>query len=184
MISSAVFTALLFVFTWSMCAGASLINYNEALDGDLDQSDPLFQFDVGINRFSGSMMSSAVPGESDFDSINFSLDDGMELTEISAIIEGGRIDRTEYALDILGYPPGFVGFDEEHLPFSGSMFDEFLPLGSGDYRLRHYVFVSNPDAPVVPQDYTLEFHVVPEPATVVLLGLGGLVWLRRGPKKQ
>jgi len=154
-----------------MRVSALPISYDEALDGDLDISDPLFQFDIGVNQFSGSMSLSP----SDWDSINFSILDGMKLTGITATIEGGGIQRTEYALDILGYPGGTFGFNEVYLPFSGSMFDKFLPLETGDYRLRHFVFVGAPDT----QNYILEFNVVPEPTTIFLFGIGGLGLIRK-----
>ncbi|MBN2269098.1 MAG: PEP-CTERM sorting domain-containing protein [Sedimentisphaerales bacterium] len=170
---SIVLAVLLVIGSFGMGAGAVPISYDEAIDGDLDIDDPLFQFDIGVNRFSGSMSVSPA----DWDSINFSIPDGMELAGITASIEGGGIERTEYALAMFDYPYTHLGFSGElYLPFSGSIFDDVLPLETGNYRLRHYVFVSTePDI----HDYILEFNVIPEPSSIFLFAVAGLGLLRR-----
>jgi hypothetical protein len=196
------------LFAWSCFAGALLIatplyalDYNEATDGDLSENPeaptPL-AFDLGANRVTGG-----VDGSGDVrDYMSFEIAVGQSLESLLLIeyldatipIPGNRgyhaiIDGPTSLIPDFENSDQFLGGD--HLdqqpsgtdllpllaaaPLAGVGFD--VPLGPGTYT--YHLQQTSP----APTRYVLEFVVVPEPSTAMML-LMGLALMRVGRGKE
>lgn len=183
----------------SLClAGtASAADYDESVSGDLSD-DPLLTttlpLDLGSNVITGSMANSndVVNGDRDF--FNFTVPVGQQLEGIfllnlspsnrgfHAINSGnqGIIPSGPGAGDPSNYlgsahldptPPTTNLLPDLGTPLAGIGFSG--PLGPGTYT---YVVQQTSN---ITQDYSLDFVLTPEPASVSLVGLGVLATLRR-----
>ncbi|HBJ83577.1 MAG TPA: hypothetical protein DDZ88_06850 [Verrucomicrobiales bacterium] len=183
-------------------SGAKALNWNEVLDGDLsdDGNAPTFiNFTEGHNLIEGTMGSLNGTGPLDADVWTFTIAAGYYLTGINlvsysapssgidsfmAIAEGSSINTSDPSLHLSN------GLWTEELDGFGNTFTDLMaildagpeyggigfdgPLGPGTYTF----WVQEGSAQV---SYCIDFVVtpVPEPGSLMLLGLAGALALRR-----
>ncbi|WP_395751058.1 PEP-CTERM sorting domain-containing protein [Prosthecobacter sp.] len=190
-----------------LCGSARALDWNEPFDGDLsdDGAAPTLvgTLTLGHNIFTGTMGSLGGTGPLDADIWNFTIDAGMSLTGINltgysatsgsllnesfmAIANGGSIETSDPSLhlsnSLWGY--GTDGFGNTYTDllalldagpqFGGIGFDGPLPSGNYTFWIQEGTDQIN---------YTIDFVTsavpVPEPGSALLLGLAGLLLLRR-----
>lgn len=185
-------------------SGAKALNWNEVLDGDLsgDGNAPtILNFTDEHNLVEGTMGSLNGTGPLDADVWTFTIAAGYYLTGINlvsysapssgidsfmAIQSGTSIDMSDPSVHLSNglWTEEFDGFGNTYTDlmdilltpqFGSSPFETFTsPLGAGTYTF----WVQEGSAQV---SYCIDFVVtpVPEPGSFVLLGLAGMLALRR-----
>lgn len=186
---------------------AQALDWNEAFDGDLsgDGAAPTLvgTLTLGHNHFTGTMGTPNISTPVDADIWNFTIGAGMSLTGINltsysatsgsllnesfmAIATGGSIETSDPSLhlsnSLWGY--GTDGFGATYTDllalldagpqFGGIGFDGPLPSGNYTFWIQEGTDQIN---------YSIDFVTsavpVPEPGSALLLGLAGLLLLRR-----
>lgn len=165
-------------------AMASVVNYDEAISGDLPfgPQTPLMIFDVGINTISGSMWYSGNSGnfQYDRDSIRFTIPSGTRIDSVFLTIDNIQLSNINL-LEILGYiscglcnstidqrvdlldPP-----TDPILWYSG---DSDFPAGTHEFSVTLTPeFIGGSSPAEASWDYGIAIHVAPIP-------LPGAIWL-------
>jgi len=176
----------LLVLAVSRPADALAVNYDEGIDGDLSDL-PANPTSLGTLSLGGNGLS-ATSGGGDFDLITLSIGNGHQLASIvpgsysgpsvSFIGMQGGTTWTE-GLQASIDPQNLLGWTHFGSGASGSdILDDMAtafgvigfqqPLPAGDY-----VFLLQDTGGAV--SYDLTFNVVPEPSSMALAGLGGLL---------
>jgi len=183
--------AVITLATFEATPSQSII-FNEALSGDLPQSDldsPVFLLDLGTNIFTGEVtFSNADNPLTDFDSFNFIVPEATNLESILfdiSLLSGGSgiFNQIGYRL-VSAAQTAPLSEESITIPSTNlSLFTSSLPLGSGQFALQAG-FLAGALAPGEFQTaaYTFSLNVaeteeVPEPGTLaglVCLGLGSL----------
>lgn len=167
--------------TYPGFAAAGLIQYDEAIDGDLRGTDPLKQLslDVGSNTVAGTIGLNIPNVGNDFDSFAFIVPDETQLTGFTVVMSPGTLERATWRITTDGNLGGtilendFEVFDDEVAFVSTA-----VPLGPGTYSLdARGLSGSGGTSPYL---FTLTVEstsTVPEPSSLALLGIGGLTLL-------
>jgi hypothetical protein len=183
-------TAVLFVcaLTIAWGANASLVSYDEALNGNLGSSDPhkAFIFDTaGENTIRGTA------NWVDQDAFTFTIAPGFQLVGITVDVIGPLVSWNLYAgSNDSGILLGFFGDGNSDSQFLQSYYQQIdpavLPLPASTYAVAPRLAISAAGGGY--NSYTLNFVVaktasltVPEPGTLALfcVGLVMLVALRK-----
>jgi hypothetical protein len=176
------------ILSWCNVASAVVI-YDEGKGGDAASAvgSPLVGANVGELSFGNNEIlgtSTGILGPADFDDYIFMIAFGSAANSISfspsSFLFGGRSDG--FGADLYRDNTLLSAFEiTDFGPGTFSAFTVSMPLSAGTYRIDHRQVPE-----VVDFDYTWEIdvvpdNVVPEPATLVLLGLGfaSLGWVTR-----
>lgn len=171
---------------------AAVIEYEEAVDGDISQlgTSPVFNFDVGINTISGS--THFIVNDFDSDSFSIYLPNNLFVTEVTytfdnvSTLPGTTGLGTSYAIHdssgALGIGNSIQILDDTS-PITNFVIG--LPLGEDTFRFTQLLGRGGDGGS---WDYTLSFEVVstavPIPPAFWLFGSGllGLVGMTRRKK--
>lgn len=166
------------------CGLATAADYDEGIDGDLgDQTSgpTFFDVQVGVNSVIGNV---GDDGSLDEDFIAFTIDAGEQLTAITltSFVPSGGNSSTGFRL-YADQGSGF--FQASSGSFTlGDVGTNYLnvwdlsdvggsaPLGPGTYGVLLAEFTPN-------QAYSFDIVVTPAPASMAMLGLGGIAFARR-----
>jgi len=171
-----------------LAAGSALaapVNYDEAIDGDLPFSGsplPTLAFDLGINTVKGATGIEGI--DLDFDSFAFTVPVGTQLVSLSLELTDSSRSTGNFNEAVWQFHKGSaifragtdLGNVEAQSP--GTSTFTALPVGADVYHLGANSFSASGSSF---GDYTFTFELtqVPEPTSLALLGLGGLLIARR-----
>ncbi|NOX34770.1 MAG: PEP-CTERM sorting domain-containing protein [Deltaproteobacteria bacterium] len=177
------FSMLLFVLILVLVGNSFALTYSESVSGDLWAD--IGTLDLGTNTVSGSFYydSAPSPADLDMDWFNFTVDSGMMLTSLtmdfSAIFNNptggfGAAQVSWQLYDLLSYSQIYYGTVNLLGSAPVDIFSGFTGIGTGNYAMRHSLGVSTGDNWT--SNYTISLVTtnapVPEPATMLLFGLG------------
>lgn len=187
-------TALTLAATATIATAGIANTFDEAVLGDFsdDRFAPtFFDFSLGSNIVTNSVVDSDIPGVGDRDYYTFSLAAGESIetiTLLSATNPAGGNDATAFvglAFDsIFDFDPdmftgpGLAGFvltapDLPGTNILGELSGGLTSLGEGDYTL--WIQQTGSDL----TELSIDFNVVPAPATSAILGSMALIATRR-----
>ncbi len=187
-------TALTLAATATIATAGIANTFDEAVLGDFsdDRFAPtFFDFSLGSNIVTNSVVDSGVPGIGDRDYYTFSLAAGESIetiTLLSATNPAGGNDATAFvglAFDSffdfdpdMFTGPGLAGFvltapDLPGTNILGELSGGLTSLGEGDYTL--WIQQTGSDL----TELSIDFNVIPAPATSAILGSMALIATRR-----
>ena len=156
------------------------------ISGNVSLPQP-FQFSVGSNVVKanyGIMFTSGlnfITLYSQIFSFNIPTSDQIVSASLVTTQTLGDPDSIQFTLHHLSDPSASNNLIVASVPFSHSILTNVLPLPSGNYEITNTLFGVGAPVGTNVADYSFEFDVVPEPATLTLLTLGalGLAVVRR-----
>ena len=180
-----------------LCA---IVTYSEPTDGELsnDNLDPtdLGAFNIGTSTVSGTVVDARAAVDPNVDVFTFQIAAGNFLSPITLtnFVSGDNVGFLGFNNGAT-FPFDTAGLDnspDQSLFDGGLLFGEDInvnlipdladgsigagfsdPLGAGDYT----IFLQQLGETSI--DYTLSFDVIPEPSSILLLGMGSFAFLRR-----
>jgi hypothetical protein len=172
----------LFALVASFAHGA-VVAYNETTDGDLPfigSPLPTFTFDVGANTVSGTEgYPTASFVDTDSDSFAFVIPAGYSMTGGTLQLTDNVGDPLSASWNLYSGSADYLGgtFQANLLSLSpGSISISALPAGT--YHIDSDAFASA-SVPPSTANYVFTFNIVPEPASLAILGLSSLALLVR-----
>lgn len=173
--------AVLALILAGFASQASAVIVDEALLGtDYNSAGNVGNVEIGSNLFIGNIMNGPDSIVDGGDIIQFRVPNGLQINAVSFAVTA-YTSSPAGATEVWGQVFDSNGlYDQVPAPLTGVGVADFsassFPVGPGDYELRSFFInhVFGADA-----DYVFRVIVSPEPASLALLGLGGLVMIRR-----